>query len=100
PRERWVVPDDARRFVTADGGGTLPAGFSRRTPGPGAARPEQDVTAPWGREATPRGRVVLRGRLEALRVVSLAPGVGRGPTQDHTLGLVAFEDGRAVLVDL
>lgn len=98
PRERWVALRDVRRFVTAEGEPALGAGFAgQASEQPAAALPRQDLTVAG---VSPRGRIVLRGRLAALRVVKLAPGVGRGPAQEHALGLISFEDGHAELVDL
>jgi hypothetical protein len=100
PNERWVQPGEVRRFVSSGDRAALEAGFAgEASERPAAAGVEQDLTLPGGL-AAPRGRIVLRGALSALRVVEVAPDVGRGPGQQHTLGLITFEDGRAVLVDL
>lgn len=98
PRERWVRLGEVRRFVSEAG---APRGGFRGDRGepPAAARPQQDLTLPGGL-AAPRGSVVLRGTLDALREVTLAPQVGRASPAEHTLGRIRFEDGRTVVVNL
>lgn len=100
PNERWVRLADVRRFVSTDAGSALGAGFAgQASERPAAALVEQDVTVAAGTAAA-RPRVVLNGRLAGLRTVQLAPDVGRGPAQEHTLALISFADGRTALVDL
>ncbi|MCO5169396.1 MAG: hypothetical protein M9894_23885 [Planctomycetes bacterium] len=102
PRERWVRPEDVRRFRT-ERGQALPG--ERARPGdpthpPAAAQPHQDLTLTGALATAPRSRVVLRGRLEALRPLRLAPQPGRAGYEEHLLATLRFEDGSTAPLDL
>ncbi|MBX3468267.1 MAG: hypothetical protein KF878_15455 [Planctomycetes bacterium] len=102
PRERWVRPEDVRQFRTERGqpltGGRARAGDPVHPPA--AAQPHQDLTLSGALATAPRSRVVLRGRIEELRPVRLAPQAGRAGLEEHLLAHLRFEDGTTVLLDL